>query len=220
MDRQAKIEQIRRLTNTEINHFQYSKIAKIPFKVHSFLEIMNLRMLDFCESTELLIRKNHIIPALSTIRVIYENLAITFRISIAINNSVRSKVLPDNFDELITKISFGTKYNDEIVSHNIMTHIDKLEKTYPGIKEYYDALCEFVHPNWDGVEGSYSELFETERKTKIFKVITSTHPVFEWIDSCFDLCLNIYLDTNESIKLNLPEFSLICEKDIIRKNNF
>jgi hypothetical protein len=118
------------------------------------------------------------------------------------------------------KISLGTKYNDDIVSHNIMTHIDKLEKNYPGIKNYYDALCEFVHPNWDGVQGSYSELYEVERKTKIRKVITKSHPVFEWIESCFDLCISIYLDINKTITLNLSEFSSICEKDLKEKKDF
>ena len=64
--------------------------AKIPFKVHSFIEIMNLRMLDFCESTVLLIKKNHIVPAFSTIRAIFENIAVTNRIEDSLSKSINA----------------------------------------------------------------------------------------------------------------------------------
>jgi len=47
---QTKIEEIRLLFNDRVEHFEYSRNANIPFKVHSFIEIMNLRMLDFCVS--------------------------------------------------------------------------------------------------------------------------------------------------------------------------
>lgn len=157
---QTKIEEIRLLLNDRIEHFEYSRKAKIPFKIHSFIEVMNLRMLDFCESSYLLINSNHIIPSLTLIRALFENVAVTYRISSAIDKSLQSNKLTEDFDDLITKISLGTRYDSDVSAINIMTNIEKLDKKYNGINKFYEDLCEFVHPNWDGVEGSYSELYE------------------------------------------------------------
>lgn len=44
------INELRMNLTEKVEHFQYSRIAKIPLKVHSFVEIMNLRMLDFSEA--------------------------------------------------------------------------------------------------------------------------------------------------------------------------
>lgn len=216
---QQKIEQIRNLTNLEIYHFQFSKTAKIPFKLHSFIEIMNLRMLDFCESTEILLETNHVIPALSTLRAVFENVAVSNRILIAVKNSVQSKGLQENFNNLISKINFGTRYSDEIPAINILTQIEKLNKQYPGIQDFYDALSELVHPNWDGVQGNYSELNEIQNKTEIKKIITKSHELIKWIDTCFDLCLSIYLEIHNTLLENLPDFAQICENDINKRHN-
>ncbi len=216
---QQKIEEIRKLTNLEVYHFQFSKTAKIPFKVHSFIEIMNLRMLDFCESTDLLLKRNHVIPALSTLRVIFENVAVSNRISLAVEKSIELNSLQENFDDLISKINFGTRYSDEFPAINILTQIDKLKKRYPITENFYDALSEFVHPNWDGVQGSYSNLIENQNKTELRKIITSSHELMNWINACFDLCLSIHLEIHNILLKRLPQFAKICEADIEKKQN-
>lgn len=214
---QTKLDQIRSLQTDRILHFQYSKKAKIPFKVHSFLEIMNCRILDFCEGTDLLIRNNHIIPSLSLIRSLIENIATTYRAVTSIETSLESNKLNENFDELITKLIFGTRYEGETVAINIMTQIDKLDKEYNGIRKAYDSLSEFVHPNWDGVGGSYSDLNENEGFTTISKVITTEHPIYKLIETGFLLCMGIYLEFSHKITAYLPEFSSLCESEINQK---
>jgi len=216
-DIQSKIEKIRLLKNDRIEHFQYSRKAKIPFKVHSFIEIMNLRMNDFCDATDLLISNNHIIPSVSLIRALFENVAITYCISSAIDKSLKANKLIENFDDLITKISFGTRYESQVDAINVLTQIDKLDKEYKGIRKFYDSLCEFVHPNRAGVEGSYSELNEKARHTDIYKVVTTEHPVYKWIESCFLLSMVVYLEFSNRIKSNLPSFAILCETEISLK---
>lgn len=216
---QQKIEQIRNLTNLEIYHFQFSKVAKIPFKVHSFIEIMSLRMLDFCEATDLLLKSNHVVPALSTLRVVFENIAVSNRISMAVEKSVESNNLQENFDDLISKINFGTRYCNESKAINILTQIDKLVKKYPIAENFYDELSEFVHPNWDGVQGSYSDLIENQNKTELRKIISNSHELTNWINTCFEICLRIHLEIHSSLLEKLPEFSKICEADINKKQN-
>lgn len=178
---------------------------------------MNLRMLDFCEATAMLLEKNHVIPALSTLRVIFENVAVSNRVSLAVKDTIKSGQLPENFDNLISKINFGTRYNDEYQAISILTQIKKLNKEYPVTEKFYDALSEFVHPNWDGLQGSYSELVESKNKTELRKIITNTHDLMNWIIACFDLCLVLHLEIHNKLLSQLPEFATICETDIKNK---
>jgi len=214
---QIRINEIRSLQTAKISHFQYSKTAKIPFKVHEFIEIMNCRMLDFCEAADSLMKNNHVIPSLALIRALIENAAIGFRVASAIKNSLKSNELIDNFDSMISSLTFGTGYASEFKATSILTHLDKLDKTYKGIKMGYEALCEFVHPNWDGVQGSYSILNENEKNTEVKKVITPEHQIYKWVEDTFIITIEIYLDYTIKIKDDLPAFSLLCEKQFSKK---
>jgi hypothetical protein len=215
---QLKILEIKELLTDRVEHFEYSHKAKIPFKVHSFIQIMNLRMSDFCEAIDLLIDSNHIIPSLNLIRTLFENVAVTYRISSAIDKSLKSNKLIEDFDDLITKISLGTKYESDVIAIGIMTNLDKLDKEYKGIRKIYEDLCEFVHPNWDGVQGSYSKLNEIGRYTDIFKVITKEHSVFDFFVTCSLIFMDVFIDCSKSILTNLPSFSILCETEIDKKN--
>lgn len=214
----SSINEIKKLQNKQFYHKQYSSIAKTPFKVHSFSEIMNCRMLDFCESAYLLMKNNHIIPSVSIIRAVFENTAITNRVLISIRNSLKSNSLDNDSDELMVKIIYGTRYV-EPEAINILTQLDKLDKKYNGIRKFYDELCEFVHPNWDGVEGSYSNLHEDKQSSDILKVITKEHNVFKFFSACFIACMKIYIDLITEIRNLLPEYSKLCESEICRRNN-
>ncbi len=201
------------LTN-KVDHFHYSKIAKIPFKVHSFIEIMNLRMIDFSESAQTLLNNNQIVPAIPLIRSLFENVAITNRIVSAVKSSLQNNKLTDDFDNLITKIEFGTRYSEDIVSINVLTQIDKLDKQFKGLRKHYDSLCEFTHPNWDGVEGSYSELDKINNCTYVQKTITKEHSLTIFFKTCFLLIISIFSGSAIWLRKNLPEFAELCESEI------
>ncbi len=221
MDELEEVEKIIKkmkiqLTN-KIDHFHYSKVAKIPLKVHSFIEIMNLRMIDFSDSVQILLRDNKIVPAIPLIRSLMENVAITDRVVEAVKSSLSENKLVCDFDDLMTKIKLGTRYSKDIVSISILTQIDKLDKRVKGVRKYYDCLCEFTHPNWDGVEGSYSELDEINRCTYVQKVISKEHPLMNFFQSCFLLIINVFLGLFEWLKKKLPEFTKLCELDLLKK---
>ena len=40
-------------------------------------------------------------------------------------------------------------------SVNILTLVDRVEKTAPGFRSLYDALSEYAHPNWAGTFGAF-----------------------------------------------------------------
>jgi hypothetical protein len=64
----------------------------------------------------------------------------------------------------ITGQAFATKLTDlhdedrSNVATNIMTQLDRLTKTVPGLREVYDQLSEITHPNGLGTVGYFTEL--------------------------------------------------------------
>jgi hypothetical protein len=207
------LDELRALKTDKLNNFQYSRVSKIPWRVHSYYEIMNSRMIDFCESTDLLIKNDHIVPSLSLIRSLFENIAITYKVVLAVEASVKSKTLAESFYDMIDKIAYGTGYDDDVKRIHILTLIDRLDDDHKEIdfRKSYDSLCEFVHPNWDGVDGAYSDLNEIDNKTEIKRIITISHPVYQLVETWFILCLRLYLDFSNRIKTSLPDFALLCK---------
>jgi len=180
-----KIALLHSLKSSKISHFHYSMKASIPFKAHVFVETMNWRMSDFSESVELLIKHNHITPSVSLIRGIYENNAITYSLISSIKRSIEQQKVDDNIDDSIMSIVFQARYDKGVNFIHITKLIENLELSFKDSKEIYKALCEFVHPNWDGVSGCYSEINEKLFTTDFLKIITTDHSVYQWIESCF-----------------------------------
>lgn len=212
---QGKINDLKSLGVKEVYHFQYSRRSKTAFKIHSFHEALTCRMIDFSEAAILLMAQNHIVPSLSLIRALFENIALLNRIKTSMLLSIRAGKLIENFDDLITTVIFGTRIpEDDLKAINIATHLSHLDKEFPGIKEYYDSLCEFVHPNSDGVFLSYSMLNENEDSTLIQKIVSKKSNIFPWIESCFILSMGIYIEYSLNIKELLPEFTKLCEIEL------
>jgi len=211
---EKQLEKIQSLRVVKIEHFQYSKIAKIPFKIHAFVETMNCRMIDFCESINILLNNNHVVPSLSLIRGLFENISLINIISQSVNSSLKQKKLVENFDEIMTNLTFGTRYDDNTKAINILTQLKKLDRRFSCVSNYYDAISEFVHPNWDGVQGSYSMLDKKHSSSKIYNVVNMNHEIYAGFENCFILCMSIYFDITTEIKNNLPDFAMLCENEI------
>jgi len=217
-DYKESLLEIQSLRTEFINHFEYSDKAKIPYKVHLLIESMNCRMIDFCESIDMLILNNHIVPAVSLIRSLFEMTAIINRISSGIDKTIIQEKLIANFDDLMMKLCFGTRYESKYTATNILSQIEKLDKKYDGVLKFYNDLCEFVHPNSDGVIGSYSELKEEDNINLIHKAITTEHIIYPWIEKCYHLCMVIYFEDVKKIFIDLPKFALICEAEFEKKS--
>ncbi|MDM8160830.1 DUF5677 domain-containing protein [Labilibaculum sp. K2S] len=210
------IEDLKVNSLDKIDHFSLSRIDKLPLKVQSFIEVISRRMIDFSESIVILLESNHIIPAIPLIRAIIENLAITNKVFVSFDKSISNNQLTDDFDEDITKIILGTRYSEEYKSTNILNYIDKLDKEINGIRKYYDSLCEYTHPNWNGVEGAYSISDYNSNVTEITKVINKEHDLTNYFIGCFLLGVTYFSAKTLYMRKHLHSFVTLCEHDLNR----
>ncbi|MGQ1911225.1 hypothetical protein ACT3CE_15745 [Marinifilum sp. RC60d5] len=210
------LEDLKNNSLDKIDHFALSSIDKLPLKVQLFIEVISKRMIDFSESVIILLEGNHIIPAIPLIRAIIENLAITNKVFVSFDKSISNNQLTNGFDEDITKIILGTRYCEEYKSTNILNYIDKLDKEINGIRKYYDSLCEYTHPNWNGVEGAYLISDNNSNVTEITKVINKEHDLTNYFIGCFLLGVTYFSAKTLYMREHLHSFVSLCEHDLNR----
>ena len=57
---------------------------------------------------------------------------------------------------------------------NVLTCLKHLDKTYSGIADGYEKLCEFAHPNWAGTVGMFSDGKVTSGKVSFGRYLHGT----------------------------------------------
>jgi hypothetical protein len=104
-------------------------------------------------------------------RSVLETAAISFRFCQEIDQGVRDKDF-SALDTAVTKLTFATRHrslNDLLPdAPNILSSIDKLDrflfdkKQDQSVRNVYEFLCEFAHPNWVGTVGLFGQIDKEE----------------------------------------------------------
>ncbi|MBI2999280.1 MAG: hypothetical protein HYY46_12675 [Deltaproteobacteria bacterium] len=134
--------------------------SKLPFKALSIRELLLHRMAALSSAAADLFAQKRVIPAVILTRAIVETLAVLFTFHERLKRFLEDKKKDiDAMDDFLMRCLVGARNNPEMpTSTNILTLIDRLEKTVPGFRDVYDALCECAHPNWAGTFGAFGEV--------------------------------------------------------------
>ena len=121
---------------------------------------------DLSENAIKLMENYSIVCAIILIRASIECVALIHYLLIKVEKSIEEKTIND-LDDNLMKLLLGERIpKASIQSINILKLIDYLNKDAPGVRQYYDNLSEFAHPNWSGSFGSYGNI-----DTKSMKLI-------------------------------------------------
>ena len=205
---------------------EYSNLSKLPWKVMMFVNSMNWRMKESAEAAVLLLESDLTHPSLMLIRSCMENAAITIKLADVVRAVIeRKRVLPEDDEELM-RLLFANNYpkddpylelNDKrFQADRIGMHVTRADELYPGFKSYYKSLCEFVHPNSDGVGQSYSTPHFEEGYTSFGPVLNAEYCLYDAFTITLVLALQIYLEEIESIDEDLEDFIHLCDFDIVK----
>lgn len=207
---------------------EYSNLSKLPYKLMAFVNSMNWRMKECAEAAILLLESDYTHPALMLIRSSMENAAITVKLADVVGEVVERKKVTDDDDKLM-RLLFANNYrkddlfmdsdeDDRLKAERIGKHVKRAEEECPGFQRYYSYLCEFVHPNYDGVSQSYSLLHIKDGKTDFGPRLNSAHELYNAFTITLVLALTVYLRQIEYIDDNLVDFINLCDVDIIKQN--
>lgn len=226
------IKKLRKQCVSQMFNREYSPTAKYPFKVMSFVNAMNWRMYETSQGAVKLMKEDLIMPSFCLVRAAWEDMALTYELSQMIKTSCEEQTISENLDDSLMCILFGNRFDKDnryvgdehyelfkdYRAKNILTLVQKVEKVFPHTKDYYSTICEFVHPNGDGVCGGYSRLEEETDTTFYgpqFNRESKMSPAFIMTLSC---ALMLYLQFVESINSNIKVFSKLCEESLKQKD--
>ena len=206
---------------------EYSNMSKLPWKVMTFVNSMNWRMKESAEAAVLLLESDLTHPSLMLIRSCMENTAITIKLADIVRTVVERKQVLASDDEELMRLLFANNYSCDdpyfepddkrFKADRIGIHITRADELYKGFRSYYKNLCEFVHPNSDGVGQSYSILNIEEDYTSFGPVLNSAHDLYDTFTITLVLALQIYMDQIELIDNDLEDFIHLCDINIVKK---
>ena len=212
---------------------EYSWLAKHPFKVMSFLNAMTWRMYDMSQAALTLMRQDAVIPSLCLVRACWENMVATYELKTLLQDCCTQQNITDAVDDTLMRLLYSNRFDKDnryvgaehyeqfkdYKAKNILTIVQKLEKDYPQTKDFYSNICEFVHPNGDGVCGSYSHLDEATNTVTFGSQFGKNSDMFPAFITTLTCSIALYLRFVESIKENLTKFTKICESALSAKDN-
>ena len=212
---------------TAMQNKEYSNLSKLPYKVMTFVNAMNWRMKECAEAAILLFESDLTHPALMLVRSAMENAAITVKLADVVQDVVERKEVVKDDDNQLMRLLFGNNYrkddpyiepdDERLKAERIGKHVKRAEESYPGFQQYYSYLCEFVHPNSDGVGQSFSLLHIEENTTDFGPQLNSSHELYDAFTITLVLALSIYIDQIENIDDKLEDFIHLCDIDIVKK---
>lgn len=143
--------------------------SKLPFKAISLRELLHHRLSDLVDVSIQLCEANLLVSAFVMARAVVETTAMLFWLhkkTVEFNKTKDVGV----FDQFLMKGMFGSKDAEgPVLPHNILSAVDHLEKKSNGFRHMYDILCEFTHPNYAGVLGTYGWIDESKHMVYLGK---------------------------------------------------
>lgn len=165
---------------------------KAPWRALLLRESVAWRVQDLLEQSHLLSKTGGVLGARILLRAAFETVAVL----IYLNRSIRS-VIAGNLDfhafsEKTTRLLLGSR--DKTTPHeaiSILTILEGADKRYPGLMEWYAALCESAHPNYEGLLFGYSKAdrqkYTTTFENRWAELYGQTH------DSALQACLVVFV---------------------------
>jgi len=150
--------------------------SKIPFKVTSLREVLVHRVAELSMVAVDLFECNKLVPAFVITRSVVETVALTCWLHQKVSEFLDSKDV-EELDDFLMKAMLGSRNGTTpLESYNVLTAVDHMNKEHKGFRKMFDSLCEFTHPNWSGVLGSYGRI-DHERLTLTLGSVNSRAPI-------------------------------------------
>jgi hypothetical protein len=119
------------------------------------------RIVDIGEAAHGSFLQRRLVPGNILTRALYETLALQFHYWQAANKAIEEKDVA-LLREIVQRGVFGRKDKPGLpwdaefpTPFNVLTVLKKMDKSFNGIFEEYEHLCEYAHPNLKGTLGAY-----------------------------------------------------------------
>ena len=130
---------------------------KAPWRSLLLRESVAWRLHDLLEQSRMLSASGGLLGARILLRSAFETLAVLVYLNKAMRSVVAGNLDFHAFSDKTTRLLLGSRdKTTSVESINIMSVLQSADKRYPGLEEWYGALSESAHPNYEGMVLGYS----------------------------------------------------------------
>lgn len=189
--------------------------SKLPYKAMSLREPLLYRIVELGDVTCRLYEDNMLASAFTLTRSTLETSAMLYWLHMKMEETVKAKEVGKDLDNLLNRALLGRKDRDVSLSPiNVQTCINHVDKRFKVIKEMYDDLSEYAHPNWFGVMSLYGRPDKKARRLNLQwpELKTQTGEGLPLLCAALILFKFYY----EQISVVLPKFIEVCNQGATR----
>lgn len=130
---------------------------KAPWRALLLRESVAWRLQDLLEQSLVLSQDGKVLGARILLRSAFETLGVLIYLNKSIRSVVAGNLNFHSFSEKTSRLLLGSR--DKSTNHeqiSILTVLEGADKRYPGLLDWYAALSESAHPNYEGMLFGYS----------------------------------------------------------------
>jgi hypothetical protein len=136
---------------------------KATFRSLVLRETIAWRTQDLLEQSLLLFDQGHLLGGRILLRSAVESIAVLIYLNQLTRNVLERKLCFHEFSEKTAILLLGSRDGSTLhKSLNVITILEKCNRSYPGILELYGALSESAHPNYEGICIGYADIDKDE----------------------------------------------------------
>jgi hypothetical protein len=154
-DAWRRVENIRVHLPSSISFADLGVQSKAPYLFLCIRAALAWRTEELARCACNALAKNNIASGILLTRAVIESAAFIWRLKEFLEE--RCKYTSDDLCNNLEKMFLGWKDDPDFPKvYSILTALDHMNKQFPGVRERYNELSEFAHPNWSGVSGLFS----------------------------------------------------------------
>jgi hypothetical protein len=182
---------------------------KILWEVQNYVQLSIHRVVELGEGATNAWNASRPATCFILTRALMENVAALVDVTFQIEGFVQDNKFIEIHTLVVNRLMGGKlqKFPVEVQIPNILTAIDKTDKYFPNhrVRELYDFLSEFAHPNSLGMHGLYASIDPSTHILKIDPSFGMTKKHFTVIAQSLFRALNIFGNTILKIESLYPD---------------
>ena len=155
-----RVELIGRYLPSSVNAARFGVRSKAPYLLLCAREALIWRTEELARCACDMLERDDLAAGIMLTRGVTESAAFVWRLNQLLEDRQKYSEadLLRRFEQMLlgSKNANNNDDSDFPKAIDIITMIAHLDKQFPGFKDGYDQLSEFVHPNWSGVFGLFS----------------------------------------------------------------
>jgi hypothetical protein len=207
---------VRKNLPTTVEVAAVSTTAKMPFKALTCREGLIWRTEELGRTAYECFERGDIVAGILLTRGVTETVSALWYLKELIARQLANGLEPD-LDEKLMQLLMGHRTETDMpAAINVQTFVDRASKSFPHLRESYDSMSEYAHPNWAGSGFAFSKIERTEFVVHYGRNLKASQEHICFGANCLVAALTTLEVAYNGISDLMPNFIEVCEADLRR----